>query len=62
MFSKGQTIFAILFAISFILTIFVMYRKDISIHKQHYKGIKWILLGFILFIAFLVAIKTVIKN
>lgn len=62
MFSKGQTIFAILFAIAFIIAIFIMYRKDISTHKQHYKGVKWIILGFLLFIAFLVAIKTVIKD
>lgn len=62
MFSKGQTIFAILFVIIFIIAIFVMYRKDIYIHKQHYKGIKWILFGFLLFIAFLIAIKTVIKD
>lgn len=62
MFSKGQNIFAILFAISFILTIFIMYKKDISIHKQHYKGIKWIVIGFLLFITFLITIKTVIKD
>lgn len=62
MFSKGQTVFAILFAISFIIAIFVMYRKDLAIHKRHYKGTKWILLGFLLFILFLVALKTVIKN
>lgn len=62
MFSKGQTIFAILFAIAFIIAIFIMYRKDISIHKQHYKGIKWIVIGFLLFITFLITIKTVIKD
>jgi len=46
MFSKGQTIFAILFAVAFIIIIVFMYVKDKSIHKQQYKGVKWVLLGF----------------
>ena len=52
MFSKGQTVFAILFAISFITIIVFMYLKDKNIHKQQYKGVKWIVLGFLLFILF----------
>ena len=50
MFSQGQTIFAILFAITFIIIIVFMYLKDKSTHKQQYKGVKWVLLGFLLFI------------
>jgi hypothetical protein len=62
MFSKGQTVFAVLFAISFIIIIIFMYLKDISTHKQQYKGVKWILLGFLLFILFLFLIKGFIKE
>ncbi len=62
MFSKGQTVFAILFAISFITIIVFMYLKDKKIHKQQYKGVKWIGLGFLLFILFLFLIKGFIKE
>ncbi len=62
MFSKGQTIFAILFAITFIVIIVFMYLKDKKIHRQQYKGAKWILLGFLLFIVFLFLIKTYIMD
>ncbi|WP_396198999.1 hypothetical protein [Flavobacterium sp.] len=62
MFSKGQTVFAILFAISFIAIIIYMYIKDKKIHKEQYKGVKWIVLGFLLFILFLFLIKGFIKE
>lgn len=62
MFSKGQTLFAILFAISFITIIVFMYLKDKNIHQQQYKGVKWIVLGFLLFILFLFLIKGYIKE
>ena len=62
MFSKGQTLFAILFAISFIAIIIYMYIKDKKIHKEQYKGVKWIILGFLLFILFLFLIKGFIKE
>jgi hypothetical protein len=62
MFSKGQTVFAILFAISFISIIIFMYIKDKKIHKEQYKGVKWIVFGFLLFIVFLFSIKGFIKE
>ena len=62
MFSKGQTVFAVLFAISFIIIIVFMYLKDKSIHKKQYKVVKWIVLGFLLFILFLFLIKGYIKE
>lgn len=62
MFSKGQTVFAILFAISFITIIVFMYLKDKKIHKQQYNGVKWIVLGFLLFILLLFLIKGFIKE
>tara|TARA_B100002019_G_scaffold50594_1_gene43030 strand:- start:875 stop:1060 length:186 start_codon:yes stop_codon:yes gene_type:complete len=57
MFSTGQIIFAILFAISFTIFIFFAYRKDNKIHQQYYKGSLWVLLAFICFIGFIAAIK-----
>jgi len=57
MFSTGQIIFAIIFAISFIVFIVFSYRKDAKLHKLHYKGSLWVLIGFLLFIAILFAIK-----
>lgn len=62
MFSKGQTIFAISFTIVFIIIIVFMYLKDKVIHKQQYKGVKWILLGFLSFILFLFLIKGYVKQ
>lgn len=62
MFSKEQTLFAIFFAITFIIVMFFMYRKDAAIHKKNYKGVKWVLLGFLLFILFLFLIKNKIKE
>ena len=62
MFSKGQTIFAISFAIVFIIVIFFMYVKDKNTHLQQYKGVKWVLLVFLLFILFLFLIKGFLKE
>ncbi len=57
MFSIGQLIFAFLFLIVFIVIIIGSYRKDKNLHKKHYKGSRWILVGFIIFIIFLFFLK-----
>lgn len=62
MFSKGQLIFAVIFAISFIIVMILAYRKDLKIHKTYYKGSLWILLCFFLFIGILFFIKTIMKE
>jgi len=62
MFSTGQLIFAILFAIAFIIIMIFSYRKDKKLHKKHYKGSLWILVGFIVFVFLLLAIKTYLKG
>ncbi|MES2811877.1 MAG: hypothetical protein V4670_05335 [Bacteroidota bacterium] len=62
MLSKGQIIFAILFAISFIIIIIFSYRKDLKLHKQYYKGSIWILITFLLFIGLLFVIKYLLKE
>ncbi|MDA0175982.1 MULTISPECIES: hypothetical protein [Mesoflavibacter] len=57
MFSKGQIIFGVLFAIAFIIVMVFMYRKDLKLHKLHYRGVLWILLAFIGFIGLIASIK-----
>jgi hypothetical protein len=60
MFSNGQILFAILFAIAFILVLVYAYRKDLKLHKKYYKGSVWVLIAFIAFLLFIVAIKFVL--
>jgi uncharacterized membrane protein HdeD (DUF308 family) len=61
MFSTGQLIFAICFAVVFIVALIYTYRKDLKLHRQHYKGTVWVLLAFIGFIALIAAIKFFFK-
>lgn len=51
MFSKGQLIFAGLFVIAFTIAMIWSYRKDIKIHKKHYKNTFVILIAIFLIIA-----------
>ncbi|MDG2431634.1 hypothetical protein [Flavobacterium sp.] len=62
MFSLGQLIFAGCFFIAFVIAMVYSYRKDITIHKQFYKGNYKILLGFFIFIAILFVIKIFFKR
>lgn len=57
MFTEGQWIVAILFVIAFAVLMVYSYRKDKALHKKHYKGSVWVLIGFILFVLFLFGIK-----
>lgn len=57
MFSRGQLIFGIIFAIVFFVIIIVSYKKDAVLHKKYYNGVFWILLTFIAFVAGIAAIK-----
>jgi hypothetical protein len=57
MFSKGQIIFGILFAIAFTIVLIYAYRKDIKLHKRYFKGSSWVLVAFIAFLLLIVAIK-----
>ncbi|WP_323788578.1 hypothetical protein [Psychroserpens sp.] len=59
MFSNGQLIFGILFAIAFIVVIFYAYRRDIKIHQKYYRGSVWILIAFVSFIAMIAVIKSI---
>lgn len=57
MFSTGQLIFGILFAIAFAIIMFFAYKKDFKLHQKYYKGSVWILIAFISFIAMIATIK-----
>lgn len=59
MFSTGQWVFGILFAIAFSVILFFAYRKDLALHRRYYKGSVWVLLAFISFILMIAAIKFV---
>lgn len=61
MFSTGQIVFGVLFFIVFAIIIGFTYRKDLKLHKRFYKGSSWMLLAFISFILFIVAIKFFLK-
>ncbi|MDP2686564.1 MAG: hypothetical protein Q8O62_05045 [Aequorivita sp.] len=62
MFTTGQLVFAILFFVAFVGIMIYSYRGDKKLHKKQYKGSLWILIGFIAFILFLLALKTYLKN
>ncbi len=57
MFTQGQIVFGILFAIAFFIAIFFAYRKDKKLHNKYYKGSIWVLLAFISFIVMIAMIK-----
>ncbi|MEC8829677.1 MAG: hypothetical protein VXY88_01245 [Bacteroidota bacterium] len=57
MFSSGQLIFVIIFALVFVFVLVMTYRKDANLHKNYYKGVFWILIIFVAFISGIAAIK-----
>jgi cytochrome bd-type quinol oxidase subunit 1 len=62
MFSTGQMIFALFFVIAFVIIMIFSYQKDKNLHKKYYKGSFWVLIGFIVFVLILMAIKTYLKG
>nr|WP_276978524.1 hypothetical protein [Flavobacterium filum] len=62
MFTTGQLLFALFFVVVFVLTMIYVYRKDLNLHRLHYKGSYKIVIGFILFILLLFFIKIFLKN
>ena len=51
MFSKGQLIFAAFFVVAFSIAMVWSYRKDIKIHKKHYKNTFLVVIAIFLIIA-----------
>lgn len=62
MFTTNQLIFALISIIVFAVIIFYSYQGDKKLHKKQYKGVIWVLVGFIAFLTFLVLLKTYLKN
>lgn len=56
-FTTGRIIFVIFFICSFVALMIFSYRKDLKIHRKHYKGSLKVLLSFIGFVLFLFALK-----
>ena len=48
MFTQGQLILQF-FLIAFTIIITISYKKDLIFLKNTYKGVKWVLVGFIVF-------------
>ena len=62
MFSTGQNYFAAIFLIVFIITMVIVYRKDLKSLKPFYKGTYWVFIGFLAFIGLLFLIKVLMKD
>ncbi len=61
MFTKGQLIFAIFFVIIFTIIIVISYKKDLKFLKNTYKGVRWVLVGFIIFFSLLLILKKIVN-
>ncbi len=61
MFTKGQLIFAIFFVITFTIIIIISYKKDLKFLKNTYKGVRWVLIGFLIFFSLLVILKKLVN-
>ena len=61
MFTKGQLIFAIFFVITFTIIIIISYKKDLKFLKNTYKGVRWVLIGFIIFFSLLLILKKLVN-
>jgi len=61
MFTKGQLIFAIFFVITFTIIIIISYKIDLKFLKNTYKGVRWVLIGFIIFFSLLVILKKLVN-
>jgi len=61
MFSTGQLVFAAIFVVVFSFIILLAYRKDASLHKKNYKGVKWVGIVFVIFLIILFILKYLLK-
>ncbi|MCV6628366.1 MAG: hypothetical protein OIF50_00750 [Flavobacteriaceae bacterium] len=62
MFTPGQKTFAIFFIIAFTIIMILSYRKDKKLHTKNYKGAKWVLVGFVLFVLGLFLLKNQLNS
>lgn len=61
MFSTGQLVFTAFFVIVFSFIIYMAYKKDASLHRKNYKGVKWVGIVFVIFLIILFALKYFLK-
>jgi len=57
MFSNGQLLFGVIFFVSFIIIVSYSYKKDLKKLNGSYKGIKWVIIGFVIFVSILLVLK-----
>ena len=57
MFSNGQLLFGVIFFVSFIIIVSFSYKKDLKKLNGSYKGIKWVIIGFVIFVSILLVLK-----
>jgi uncharacterized protein YebE (UPF0316 family) len=62
MFTQGQLYFAVFFVIAFTVVMLYTYRKDITMHRMHYKKSYHVMIAFVIFILALFAIKFFLKK
>lgn len=62
MFTTGQIYFAIFFIIAFVITMILVYRKDLKVLKPFYNKTYTIFIGFMIFIGLLFLIKFLMKD
>ncbi|AFL79885.1 hypothetical protein Aeqsu_0371 [Aequorivita sublithincola DSM 14238] len=62
MFTTGQLVFAIIVFVAFIILMVFSYMGDKKLHKKQYKGSIWVLIGFIIFVGLLLALKSYLKH
>jgi Mn2+/Fe2+ NRAMP family transporter len=59
MFSNGQLLFGLIFFILFIIIVIFSYKKDLKKLDGSYKGIRWVIVGFITFVSILAILKKI---
>mgnify|MGYP003334465185 FL=1 len=57
MFSNSQLLFGVIFFVSFIIIVSYSYKKDLKKLNGSYKGIKWVIIGFVIFVSVLLVLK-----
>ena len=57
MFSNSQLLFGVIFFVSFIIIVSYSYKKDLKKLNGSYKGIKWVIIGFVIFVSILLVLK-----
>jgi len=62
MFTTNQLIFALFFVVAFVAITIYSYRKDKKRDKGYFKGSFWILVGFLVFVGLLIAVKVYLKG